>query len=155
MEDVVENGDVKKRDNEEQSYVIISLRHDFDLVDYDSDGNPQPMSPENLPDNAYIGRAMISEVHFPETTSVGKNCFKSCRRMSTADMPLLKNAGDGAFQDCVSLTELPENLETVGNNTFNGCSSVAEVSLGKLKSIGDSGFRGCHSLNSVYIPECT
>ena len=45
------------------------------MVRQDADGNYVPISPINLPDNAYMYRSMISEAHFPYTETIGVDCL--------------------------------------------------------------------------------
>lgn len=64
-------------------------------------------------------RGMIGEIHFPETTVIGKNCFKMCSMLDTADIRNVIDIGDSAFQDCVLLEELATpKLKTIGNASF-------------------------------------
>ena len=55
----------KTEQEEDSSYVLMTLRQNFDMVRQDADGNYIPLSPVNLPDHAYMCRSMISEAHFP------------------------------------------------------------------------------------------
>ena len=87
-----------------ESYVIIELRHDFDLVQEDpATGELVPADVRYLPDGAYIFRGMITEIHFPETLEIGEECFRLCAKMRTAEIPVVRTIKDNAFLGCTSL----------------------------------------------------
>lgn len=61
--------------------------------------------------------------------------------------------GDGAFDNCSSLTEvnLP-NVTTIGQAAFNNCSSLTEISLPNITTIKQATFYKCSSLVKIGLP---
>lgn len=65
------------------------------------------------------------------------------------DEVIIKNGvtkiGDGAFKDCVNLTDvtLPASLVEIGDEAFSGCKYLGDVEFPKaLEKIGDNAFEG-------------
>ena len=64
--------------------------------------------------------------------------------------------GDGAFQDCGSLTgvTIPSGITSIGNAAFVGCISLTSVAVPSgVTNIGSNAFAECHSLTNVSIPD--
>ncbi len=60
--------------------------------------------------------------------------------------------GDGAFQDCSSLTSItiPNSVTSIGNSAFRYCSSLTSITIpNSVTSIGDEAFEYCSSLTSI------
>lgn len=132
---------------DEQSYVVIKLKHQFDLVKEDADGNYIPVDPVYLPDNAYIYRGMIGEIHFPTTVTIGSDCFKMCASLTTAYIPRVVTIKDGAFNGCELLESLDTPmLRTIGNNTFQGCIALKTIGTSNIQTIGYNAFQDCESI---------
>lgn len=85
--------------------------------------------------------------------SIGKNCFQSCRKLSTAILPdTLIEISEFAFFGCSGLTEitLPSKLESIGRYAFSGCSSLTGIILpASIKNIKWSIFSNCTNLTEV------
>ena len=85
-------------------------------------------------------------------SSVGNNCFADCIKYEGMILPrTLTEIGDGAYQNCTSLTSifLPatdvvgQHLE-VGDYAFAGCVNVTVVYISsKVERIGMHAFEGC------------
>jgi hypothetical protein len=63
--------------------------------------------------------------------------------------------GDGAFEDCTSLTDItiPNSVTSIGDLDFFGCSSLISVTIpNSVTTIGNEAFDGCTSLTDVTIP---
>ena len=82
-----------------------------------------------------------------------KNCFQSCRKLSTAILPdTLIEISEFAFFGCSGLTEitLPSKLESIGRYAFSGCSSLTGIILpASIKNIKWSIFSNCTNLTEV------
>jgi len=126
------------------SYVVITLKHEFDLVYEDEEGNYLPLDPVNLPDGAYMYRGMISEAHFPRTRTIGEDCFRMCMSLKVVDMPVLERIGDNAFEGCEALETLHMPLlQKIGNGAFKGCGKISFTEIGNLRTVGESAFEEC------------
>ena len=63
--------------------------------------------------------------------------------------------GDGAFDDCSSLTSItiPDSVTSIGNWAFFICSSLTSITIGNsVTSIGTNAFHSCIGLTSITIP---
>ena len=85
-------------------------------------------------------------------SSVGNNCFADCIKYQGMTLPeTLTTIGDGAYQNCLSLTSIFLPATSVGNEelhvgsyAFAGCSKVTSVYFSsKVKSVGAHAFEGC------------
>ena len=138
------------------SYVVISIKRYYDLMEEDADGNLFQSNPVRIPDGAYLNRAMLSELNFPDTITVGKNAFKLCARVQRVNMPEVTSIGDGAFLGCDSITTLSfPKLTAVNNMTFQTCQSLQTIDVPKATSVGYNAFQDCVSLVSVDVPLAT
>ena len=66
--------------------------------------------------------------------------------------------GEGAFQDCSSITTIVIHSSVIdtyiGDGAFNGCSSLTSISIpDSVENIGEGAFRGCENLQTIYIPQ--
>lgn len=99
----------------------------------------------------------IGYVVLPEgLISIGKNAFAGSSICCVHLPETLSYIGEGAFQDCTSLTEvqLSCKLASIEPNTFRGCKKLTKVTLPKdLVSIGQEAFKECSSLVSITFPE--
>ena len=94
----------------------------------------------------------------PESvTSIGRNAFSGCRRLTAINIPEgVTSIGDHAFYACSSLTtiEIPESVTSIGDNTFNNCSSLTAINLSSnITNIGNKTFYYCRSLTCITVPE--
>lgn len=85
--------------------------------------------------------------------SVGKNAFKGCKYLASADLPYgLKSIGDGAFQNCQALAKItiPTSVRQIGNSAFSGCKTLAQLSVpSRVSEIGKDAFKGCKALTAI------
>lgn len=139
-----------------ESYVVISIKRYYDLTEEDSEGNYIQSNPKNIPDGAYLYRGMLSELHFPNTETIGKNAFKMCARIEEADIHNVRSIGSGAFNGCMSLKSLNVPLlKVVQLGTFQSCSSLTEVNVPQVTEIKANGFQDCSSLVEIKLPKVT
>ena len=76
-------------DGNNEPYVLVQVKQKYEPSTLDDDGNVVPAGSGNLPDYTYFCRETITEAHFPETETVGVNCFSGCTNLLVADFPVL------------------------------------------------------------------
>lgn len=73
---------------------------------------------------------------------------------SINNIPVLE-IGEGAFRDCISLTNitLPNGVTTIGDYAFCSCISLTGITIpDSVKTIGYGAFWNCSSLTRIIIP---
>ena len=90
-------------------------------------------------------------------TTLGRNAFYACNKMTTASLPTgMTSIGDAAFRSCSALVSvsIPKSLTFIDKYAFSDCSSLTSVAIPEgVTSIGKKAFQNCASLTSVTIPE--
>jgi hypothetical protein len=95
----------------------------------------------------------LRTVSAKEITTIGRNAFKDCTSLRSADFPLIANIADGTYNGCTSLEKVGLPLVTsIGNEAFNNCTSLPSISIPLATSIGESAFDNCTSMTSVSFP---
>jgi len=88
---------------------------------------------------------------------IGDGAFQECTSLTSVVIPdSLTELGDAAFQDCTSLTSvvLPDSLALIGEQAFHECTSLTSVVLpDSLTQLGEFAFAGCSILMSVVLPD--
>ena len=75
---------------------------------------------------------------------------------STVEGDPVTSIGDGAFENCIYITEatIPDSVTSIGNRAFDSCNSLMDVSIGaNVSTIGNYAFEWCTSLVAVEIPD--
>lgn len=92
-------------------------------------------------------------------TSIGKNAFEGCTRLSHISIPdSVSNIGFSAFHDCSGLKNviISNNVKSIGVSAFEKCSRITSLTIpGNLSTINGSVFKGCRGLLSIVIPKGT
>ena len=67
----------------------------------------------------------------------------------------VKEIGDSAFSDCLSLTDvvIPQSTTLMGQYAFFGCQGLKSVQLGGVLSIAKQAFQGCSALTEINLPD--
>ncbi|MBD5132377.1 MAG: leucine-rich repeat protein, partial [Clostridiales bacterium] len=88
----------------------------------------------------------------------GTYTFADCTNLSTVEFTgiggMLTDIGDGAFQNCVSITEftVPDCIRNIGVNALSG-TKIVTLSLSEgLTSIDNGAFENCDVLTTINIP---
>lgn len=107
---------------------------------------------------AFSGCVALEEIKLPYLLrNVGREAFKGCTALSkvTFQGNGVKKIGDGAFQNCESLTEivLPAEVLSIGGNAFLGCTKLENVILpAHLEILMGGAFAGT-MIQSIRIPD--
>ena len=110
----------------------------------------------NVRGYAFYNCSSLTEVSFPNATSIGQNAFQSCSGLTSVSFPNTTSIGNNAFYNCSGLTEISfPNATSIGNNAFSSCSGLSSVSFPNATSIGGSAFYSCSGLTSVSFPNAT
>ena len=102
-----------------------------------------------------------SEVSVPEgVLGIGDSAF--CERSTVQRIVLpssLQYIGEGAFEDCIALTEVifgeGTRLDYIGESAFCFCDTLSEITLPPVMDIGKSAFQFCRQLKEVTFAEGT
>jgi hypothetical protein len=128
----------------------------------------------------FAGCRNLSEVNFPESlTAIEANAFWNTRLGRVVLPQSLASLGEGAFMDCIALTNvvlppaihtmgagafsrcsalptisIPAGLATIENYAFAECSALTNVTLANgLLRVGESAFQGCAALPAIILPD--
>ncbi len=99
--------------------------------------------------------ASVTEIVLPNTIQqIQAQAFSYCTKLQKIEIPSCLNMGDGAFMNCLALTEitLPENCISYGNSLFYGCAALAELTV-RGGRITANMLRGCSSLIAAVFGE--
>lgn len=120
-----------------------------------------PDTLKTIGDDAFRECKNLTEITIPASTHlIDKWAFKDCTKLSKVTFVGKEECYlyQGAFQNCVSLTEieLPQNIDindVVWDSLFEGCTSLRSVNLPEnVTRIGKNAFANCYSLTSIKIP---
>lgn len=85
--------------------------------------------------------------------SIGREAFKDCTTLTSADLGAVTEVGNSAFYGCTALETLTApNVVTVVSNGFRSCSSLTAISLPSATALQGYSFNYCTALESVNIP---
>ncbi len=109
-----------------------------------------------LSDACFTGLDSVEEFVLPRSvTSVGKNAFADCTKLTKFTAPGLIELGDEVFRGCTALTEitLSETVTSLGAGLFQGCTALRKVTLPEgIRKLPDYLFLNCTALETVNIP---
>jgi hypothetical protein len=88
-------------------------------------------------------------------TSIGDGAFQGCLSLTNLTIPAsVTNLGDSAFEDCTSLTHvtIPASVISIGVYAFKRCTNLTDVTIpASVISMGTEAFSECSSLANVTI----
>ena len=70
----------------------------------------------------------ISQLQNDVLTTIGDDAFRSCRSLTSINLPKVTTVGSNAFSSCKSLTSINlPNVTMVEYNAFSYCDSLKEI----------------------------
>ena len=114
---------------------------------------------DEIRDGAFYSNAIgnnqenLISVKAENIIQIGDGAFDNCSSLTEVNLPNVTTIGQAAFMNCSSLTEvnLP-NVTTTGLAVFNDCSSLTEISLPNITTIKQATFYKCSSLVKIDLP---
>lgn len=107
--------------------------------------SPSPTGSISIP--SILGGAKV--------TSIGKEAFKGCCKLTSMTMPgNVINIGNAAFYDCSNMiaVKLPHGLVNIGANAFMQCRKLAPVTIPvSVTNIGEAAFAYCLEMKHIDV----
>lgn len=102
---------------------------------------------------AFSGCTLLKSVSMERVTYISQSAFSNCKVLTNVYMPLLSSISGYVFAGASSLSTIDfPNLSICGIGAFAGCSKLADVSLPTLKEVTNQVFRSCTSLRTLTLP---
>ena len=99
-----------------------------------------------------VGSVKANTETFPKVTSAGSNAFRSSG-VTEADFPLVTGS-TGSWYGCKKLIRANfPNAKTLGS--FNLCSALTECNIPLVTALGTNTLRGCNALQKIDLHCCT
>ena len=128
--------------------------------------NPTSLTSVKLPETnfsigqyAFLGCTELSGLtNLSNCTSIAKNAFTGCEKLTTLDLSNCSSIGNGVFQNCTNLKTviLKSDLTEISGWVFDGCTKLENIIIpSTCTKIGASAFRNCTALKSVDLSHCT
>ena len=96
---------------------------------------------------AFYKNTNITSVTLPKTvTSIGWDAFFGCGMLASADMPMVKSIGKGAFTNTLLLSVSIPMVKSIGISAFDGCIGLTSANMPNVTSIEEYAFQNCTSL---------
>lgn len=104
---------------------------------------------------AFVGAAKLQNVVLPKRLAkVGKYAF-AFSGVKTADIGGVSTINDGAFYECLSLTDvlMPDGTVTIGSYVFQFCTALENVQIAAtVTTVNSYAFDGCTSVAQIVLP---
>ena len=105
---------------------------------------------------AFSGCSKLASINFPLLTTIPTKAFFSCSNLNNVNLPSATRVNNQAFQSCINLANvvLP-NATTVLDNAFYHCDKLAKIDLPKVTNIASNVFQSCQSLKTLILRSTT
>ena len=151
----------------------------FAFVSCDSLKNVMiPMGVTSIGDGAFESCHLLTSVKIPNSlTCIGNRAFQCCHLLESVKIPdgvkcigedtfyragltsiilpsTVQRIGDGAFQECGSLThiEIPSSVTSIGKCAFCSCGLLDSVVIpSSVTNIGEDAFAGCDGVDEFVV----
>lgn len=132
------------------------------------EGTAEDNAVDTIKENAFLDMQITDCSLNEHITSIKKNAFKGCRKLTTITIPSsVIEIGSNAFEGCDGLTTMEVEVGNPNYDSRGGCNAIIEISSNTLiagcpntdipdtvKSIGDSAFAYMRKMSKdVALPE--
>lgn len=93
----------------------------------------------------------LESINLDKVTTVGKQAFSRCEKLTKVELPALATIGEQAFQDCIGLEEIELPATTIGSYLFGGCTELTTLSLPNAEIFGYSIVADCSLLTNLKL----
>lgn len=101
-------------------------------------------------ENAFFNTGLES-INLGKVTTVGKQAFERCEKLTEVELPSLATIGEQAFKGCIELVEIELPATTIGSFLFPGCTKLTTLSLPNAKTFGYSIVADCSLLTNLKL----
>lgn len=102
---------------------------------------------------AFYSMSLVTEVSFPNCTSVGSSAFCGCSSMTNITFPACTYVGYDAFYNCAIKEASFPLLSNVNTSAFRGCSVLEQITIGCnsnfYTTINNCAFSNCYNLSEI------
>lgn len=100
---------------------------------------------------AFYGNKNIEKVVLPRgLCKIGQGAFEFATHLLEINLEYVKEIGDRAFENCISLKKINLNCNKIGSYAFSKCYYLAEAEV-DCERTGNSMFRECANLQKVVL----
>lgn len=102
-------------------------------------------------ENAFFNTGLES-INLGKVTTVGKQAFERCEKLTEVELPSLATIGEQAFKGCIELVEIELTATTInGSFLFSGCTELTTLSLPNAEIFGYSIVADCSLLTNLKL----
>lgn len=101
-------------------------------------------------ENAFFNTGLES-INLGKVTTVGKQAFERCEKLTEVELPSLATIGEQAFKGCIELVEIELPATTIGSFLFPDCTKLTTLSLPNAKTFGYSIVADCSLLTNLKL----
>lgn len=93
----------------------------------------------------------LESINLSKVTTVGKQAFERCEKLTEVELPSLATIGEQAFKGCIELVEIELPATTIGSFLFPGCTKLTTLSLPNAEIFGYSIVADCSLLTNLKL----
>ncbi len=131
----------------EDGILIDGLRYSV------TDSNATLVGYEGSPTTLTVPATITYQGTTWNVTEIGREAFKDCTTLTSADLGSVTTVKNSAFYNCTSLASVNlNNVIIVEANGFRSCSALTSLSLPNATNLQGYSFNYCTGLETVYAP---
>lgn len=93
----------------------------------------------------------LESINLGKVTTVDKQAFRRCEKLTKVELPALATIGEQAFQDCIGLKKIELPATTIGSFLFSGCTELTTLSLPNAQTFGNNIVADCSVLTNLKL----